>query len=636
MAAYTLIFFYGWAMLLSFIGFGWLVTTLLLNHKSFAIGTQAVFGVIVFLLVGGYLDFFKVVSPTSLLSVIGVGLLIFIYALSQNYRVTIDWFNAAWRVIKSNKQWALVLGLVLLLIIFRYALAVAFFPFHTSDDYQGYLVFPEKMIQTGQLGNDPFSERRIVSSLGGSYLLSAAVLAVGSLKNLHLIDHGLGVVMLLLVLIELLTQLKLRKWYALLVVLLVVLIPSPSGNVTSFFLAAAIFLALFRLVYFKEKISDWRLLSVVGFLTLGLVILKTNLVIPALALYGCFFIFCFYLRSWKIWLPQGLIIFALAIIALAPWLLSMLASSGTLFYPFLGPGFYGTRYGNFAGHFMLFNIFSLFRLITEFISSINLFIPLFILLILIFRRPAKNKFILGSIALSCLLGIVAVIYGVGGYSLYYYTFPFVLPTVIFLLTIELADSGSTENPTADSSVYPLLLAVLMVGLFIQKDLGLMTDIKASLSFDQGIKVGLINTELVTLEERQQFINLQNSIPAQATLLARLDKNFVFDFRRNNVFIIDLPGGSSLPPGLPFRQGGERLADYLLSVGIQYVAYSYGNEANFSKQGNSGMLRAHVNPWLKAETEHSFDFQDSLMELAKSRKIIYDDGKNFVLDLSLKQ
>lgn len=33
-----------------------------------------------------------------------------------------------------------------------------------------------------------------------------------------------------------------------------------------------------------------------------------------------------------------------------------------------------------------------------------------------------------------------------------------------------------------------------------------------------------------------------------------------------------------------------------------------------------------------EAGHTFDFQDNLKELGKNRKIIYDDGKNFVLDL----
>jgi hypothetical protein len=42
--------------------------------------------------------------------------------------------------------------------------------------------------------------------------------------------------------------------------------------------------------------------------------------------------------------------------------------------------------------------------------------------------------------------------------------------------------------------------------------------------------------------------------------------------------------------------------------------------------------AGYTPWIKNELLHVNDFQDNLIELAKTRRHVYDDGSNFVLDL----
>ena len=130
--------------------------------------------------------------------------------------------------------------------------------------------------------------------------------------------------------------------------------------------------------------------------------------------------------------------------------------------------------------------------------------------------------------------------------------------------------------------------------------------------------------------------MQKAVPEGEIIIARLDRNFLFDFSRNRIYINDEPGGFSLPPGMPLRSGGEAMADYFMSHDIKYIAYSYGNEANFARASVSGMLKPHVNPLLRAITENGLAFQDNTIELSKTRQIIYDDGKNFVINLSVKK
>jgi hypothetical protein len=93
-----------------------------------------------------------------------------------------------------------------------------------------------------------------------------------------------------------------------------------------------------------------------------------------------------------------------------------------------------------------------------------------------------------------------------------------------------------------------------------------------------------------------------------------------------------PVGASLPPGIPIFKGPGALADYLVQHGIRYLAYSYEDEATFSRAQFGSRLEPRVNIWIRRRAEIAFDFQDNALTLGKSRKKLYDNGRMFVLDL----
>ena len=150
--------------------------------------------------------------------------------------------------------------------------------------------------------------------------------------------------------------------------------------------------------------------------------------------------------------------------------------------------------------------------------------------------------------------------------------------------------------------------------------------------------GLRNLPLVTLDEREKYSKMLDSVPEGEIVLTRLDKPFLMNFKKHTIWIADWPGGASLPPGMPSFKGEEALADYLVSQSIRYVAYSYANEANFPKKSLGGRLiiSPDVSLWLQNEALNTFEFQESLQKLGETRKRIYDDGENFVIDLSSKK
>src|SRR5690606_11298302 len=64
--------------------------------------------------------------------------------------------------------------------------------FNGHDDAHAYVMFPHQMLEQGALSEDPFNERRMISSLGGQSFLHALVLAVLPDESLKSLDPGLG------------------------------------------------------------------------------------------------------------------------------------------------------------------------------------------------------------------------------------------------------------------------------------------------------------------------------------------------------------------------------------------------------------------------------------------------------------
>ena len=85
--------------------------------------------------------------------------------------------------------------------------------------------------------------------------------------------------------------------------------------------------------------------------------------------------------------------------------------------------------------------------------------------------------------------------------------------------------------------------------------------------------------------------------------------------------------------MPFFQGEEALAQYLLSNAIRYVIYAYDSEAGTPKEELGFTLEIDQPFWNRTFARHTFDLQDNLSQLANTRTRIYDDGEVFVLDIA---
>jgi hypothetical protein len=123
----------------------------------------------------------------------------------------------------------------------------------------------------------------------------------------------------------------------------------------------------------------------------------------------------------------------------------------------------------------------------------------------------------------------------------------------------------------------------------------------------------------------------------------LDQPFRLDFKRNRILTWDEPGPVSPPPYLPFGEGPEALARYLLGHGVRYVAYCDGpppayigtaqaQALNSLSQGIRYVAYCDRGP-LPGDPEDRNAIIDDLAKLAPTRKQLYADKGIHVLDLA---
>jgi hypothetical protein len=111
--------------------------------------------------------------------------------------------------------------------------------------------------------------------------------------------------------------------------------------------------------------------------------------------------------------------------------------------------------------------------------------------------------------------------------------------------------------------------------------------------------------------------------------------FLLDFSRNHLHVIDHYGGACPPPGLPL-DNAQLLKKYLLAQDIHFIAYSYGDEASYGRARYASRLQSDGTPYgerLKKIAGNNFRFQDMLLALRKTEKVVFDNGALFVLQLT---
>ena len=636
MISYFLSFAWGIWILISFIGWGTAINRLLFPQHRVDWGQRATWGIAGSVILGGLLNVTWTISQAAILIYICSGALYGLIDAWRNKASLANKLNQLIKACQSSKFFAIGTFIAFLLAFSQYAGCVYSYTFNHHDDNAAYLVFPQKMLQIGSLGADPFSERRLTSALGGQSFLQTLSFSVLDERSGYLIDPGCALLVTLGLIIAYCQRKKISKPATLAIAIGLLSFNPVRVNTSGVLIPVCLFFSLFNVLEgeFLKATKIPKNAAIVGLLAAAICALKSTL-IPTCILFLTFSYF-FYIIGSKTKhkaIYEFLLVAILLSLFVLPWSISLYQSSGTLLYPILGKGFHGSVYG---GSVQLPNSV----IDPQFAIKLKVYVILAIIYILavlgirfwiigtskkqIAREAAVSIFISGVIA------TVIIAFTTGNAATYRYSFSHLLVkfAVFILIIVEnIVHNKLSIKFKKIASLGAVVLYVLLV--FKSHQANEFRSYKETINNLAG---GVNNVPLVTLEQRENYPKMLDSVPEKSIVLTRLDNPFLMNFKKHTIWIADWPGGASLPPGMPSFKGEETLADYLVSHSIRYVAYSYANEANFTRQVFDPTLIPSGYTWLKNQALNAFEFQESLQKLGKTRKRIYDDGQNFVIDL----
>jgi hypothetical protein len=640
-SSYAAMFGFGMVVLGSWAGWGAAIHKLFLRGVAADRGMQAGWGLALTLLVGGLLNLTGQITSHSILLFITAG---FALLLWDGYRKRHRLMASLCRLVpRLRREWLPAAAVIALsgAMAVVYAASICSTRFNDHDDLQGYFVFPVKMIQKGALGPDPYSERRIVS-LGGMSFLHAIVLSVADPKYFRVVDPGISLLLSVALLAGIARVARTNRWAAVLAAFVFLLIPPPAANVTSSVTGLALFLTLFLTLYrvsFRIPRGDrMAFLSAVpvALTASALCSLKTTHVpATALLIVAVYSIRACSRRTWSTVVREAALVGGLTLLFLVPWMVSLYRSNGTLFYPLLGRGFHGSAYGAFWAPGTSLTLSSAAALLQPTLLDLKV-TPLLILGVGALLRSDLDarRWVLVGWALAATVSLLSIPLALGGVlPRHRYSYAFLYAAIFTLVMFAFPSGGGWRpKPRQWRRVWPV--GALAVGVLIMahsQTVGTYCSDRLT-----AISHGVRDSQNPHFMQRyvRRYARMQAAIPEGATVLTRLQYPFLLDFTRNQIFIADYPGGSSPPPGMPFFRGGDRLAEYFCREAIRHVAYSYRLEAGFYDELFRERLSPETEPWPRLQALHTQDFQKNLAELGRTRKNVYDDGDVFVLDLGI--
>lgn len=678
---------YGILVLVAFLGWGELAM-LEFGKQPSAPGTLVFLGAAVVIFVGGVLNLLHALTLISTLALLLIG-------LAAAFRWPGRIWKAAPRLVREARDAPIAAFALLLAVASILVLYVSYcrgWSFNVSDDFTGYLTWPEKALQTGWLGDDPFSQRRF-SGLGANCFLQSLVVRFFPLQNVTVIEPGVAMLMISLFAYEKCAHGSRRfAWAALgLAVFACCFAIAPRANTSSLILSLGYVMALV-VVCCETAVGPLCPKKMFGLALLAtpLVSLKGN-VAPfapiALVLY-------FAVRAYanKAAVREALITAVLYIALALPWLVSAHGSMGSWYYPFLGKSYLVTSYHDVDGlmrvekgpknfYYAFANCLNYpgflaaitlllgtivaaagrrarwlwvawlalgYALIVFFLEKHRVLVVAWILSSMLITlwvgrqnraRPSPREGVWAAMLLAawlCGFGVYMMLNG-GLYQRYFFSVAYGCLFAGFLLVI---------TPIRRVPAFPFAYSVA-IGLFA---FGFAT---YEVSFDGTPSNAVFHPQRIGGVFVEHFLNvlhgpdnaphrlppepghpwlfskLQAFVPPGKRILARTRFNFAFDFARNPVWIADQPGETSLPPGMPYGRGPDALAAYLQKLNICYIVYAYG------PKGLRDASRSQLNDfyaWTRAEARMTMDFQANLESLAKKFPVIYSDPENFVLKL----
>ncbi len=592
----------------------------------------AVVGFVPAILIGGVLNLLQMIRPGGLIGFVVLG------ALPAAYCTWMERGRGqrSWTAGRGGLEW-MVLAAALLVAGVRVAATVHPSNYEPSDDLNFYFAAPVKMIEMHSFAPDPYSERRITSSVGGNQFLCTLILATQPLESLPMADAGLGALLLLALAFSVGDEFELsalqRNGFA----LLLMIMPQIRLNSSFVVVPSALFLGMVYVAAHRRLSRDHPLLQacLLGGMVGAVATMKSTYVT-----HGVIFVVCLaLLYGWKrgfagamrLVLPAA----ALCFLTMLPWMVASGQTSGTWFYPLLGKGVHFSAYG----HYRMPNELTVAVIRRKILPFCLPLLALFGLELFLCEDNERDYSIpvlmLTSFVASALVGMAT-----GGDSLKRYNFSCLLPAVclIFVLCARRSNlEGGTNRWRWMQVGAAAMITVLAVSI------GMSTFTNEYLFTLHAFQLAPHAYRLTNEALHQEYATVERAIPADGDVLATTTVPFLFDFRERPILLADYPGDASPKPGWPAKQSGEALAQFLLAHHVRYLVYGYGEcdstkphatcEAMFAADDERVIHSPATTALIRGETESGYDARKQYGELARTKRHLYDDGRIYVLDLA---
>jgi hypothetical protein len=625
-------FLWGFVLIAGFAGYGEAVRRLL-GWKPRDGGLAVALGVSLLIVFGGPLSLARVLSAALFVALIAVGVATWV-ALGGVPRLL--------RTVGRLRSWDRAMVCVLLLAYLNW-LCFNQSPDNLSAsrphallcsdgiyDDGAYALFPVRMIQTGSLGVDPFSDRLTGSALGGESFAQAFALVLFPIEYIHLVDPGLAYLMMGVILIS--TR-RLTPPVRCLLGCAFAAYPTASINASAVALPVVLLTALARAVSQPRAAGPLQHSVVVALLLAALLTLKMTLV-PGGVVLVFFWGVILAKLTWSFRpIVRGAFAGLTTLSLLLPWMIHSYRSAGTLLYPLLGPGFRRHTLASYPHPVGFWSLATVSRFLVEIVPKpqmLVLLIGVSAALLCVVVRPTpsgRRASLFAAVSTSALcIGLLAATFTTIDSWRYTYPYSAFMCVFAYATLFQVIPAAGRWRYARAAACLPLLLMTVYYGW---KALVGSHDLPASVSF--ALKGG----SRFPTEQIQAYHRLQASIPPGSRILCLLDWPALLDLSRNDVFYPDNIGGISPPPGIPLQGQPEELADYLRSLGIRYVACPAPRLMTFRMEGYSAPAAREKwkeHPWEISALTNLARAYKLLSAIASRYRLLYRDDEAIVIDL----
>ena len=619
-----------WLLLISFTGWGRL-TAKLLRVRALPASIACITGIAVMIFIGGWLNIMGAIYA-GVIFVMGAAGLLAYYALRNDRAEEYRW-KPFWMGTHLSSRILLILAFLILL--FRLAGTVRFAQFDVSDDSAAYLALPQKMLETHHFAADPFSERRITSSLGGSYFMQDLVLSANSLAHVGMADRTLGLVLLAAVVFDIGIAFELSAFQIALLEFLVYLVPQETYNLTFIVLPIPLLLGIIWLI---SRVVDEQSTRASGLAFLagmigGATISLKSTYLPVVILLSLIPGFLLVVRrKITLALKNFFATWSGILIVLALWMIAMKWTSGTYLFPVLGKGFDYSRYG-------LFHTPSMFPTTR---SVVKIFLQGFVLLTLaaiqILSKPRTKQANLSVCVLAAsAVSIIALNYKSSADSIWRYNFPqFFMAVIVFYASTS---ALAFKFPLSKFLRVVSYIGVLsMIGMICYYDAegrnpALFHEVTLAAKNRNPILASLGGRQLTSAKLEVEYRKAEAAIPQSGVILENVAYSFLLNYKDRNILIMDWPGASAPLPGWPFGRESSYIAQYLVRNHVHYVLFDY----RYALQNDAKLCKVLDGPyryseWVREQMWLNILTDGQLNQLKSRYQTNYDDGSIVVIDL----